>query len=140
MLSPTPKLPHFAAVLGVSAEMRPLRRLLCLCLCEDQRLSWSSWRFPIPTFWEDEELLLITDTAAPSRVIYPHLMHCKILAQRSSCLSLSIWIEELCFLIIVLQLDVFLTPSGSAEVEMPLLSVACLACPCAQPLLPFWRY
>lgn len=57
----------------------------------------------------------------------------KILAQRPSCLSPSIWTEELCFLIIVLQLDVFLTPSGSAEVEMPLLSVACLACPCVQP-------
>lgn len=93
----------------------------------------SSWGFPVSTLQEDGEFLLITDTTALPGMIYPHLMHHKILAQSSSCLSLSIWMEELCFLIIALQLDVFLTPSGSREVEMPLLSMACLACPCAQP-------
>lgn len=136
MLSPNPKLPHFAAVLGVSAEMTPLRRLLNVSVCVRIRNRVgddSSRRFPTPTLRDDEELLLITDTAALPGVIFPHLMRYKILASSSSRLSLSIGIEEVCLLIIVLQLDVFLTPSGSGEVEMPLLSVACLACPCAQP-------
>lgn len=51
----------------------------------------------------------------------------KMLVQRSSPLSLSISVEGICFLIIIIQLNVFLTPSGSREVEMPLLFVAHLA-------------
>lgn len=58
----------------------------------------------------------------------------EILVQRSSRLSLSIWIDDLCFLVFIIELNVFLTPSGSREVEMLLFSVACLAFLCVQPL------
>lgn len=93
----------------------------------------SSQRFPTQPYRKRRSCSSSLPLPALPGVIYLHLLHYKILAPRSPCLSLSIWREELCFPIIVLQLDVFLTPSGSGEVEMPLLSMACLACPCAQP-------
>lgn len=134
--------PHFAAVLGVFAEMTSLRTLSNTSLragrSEIRLETAACGRLRLQRYGK------MMSCSALTAVIAPYYLHCNTARghlsssnaqQQNPCPkvfpSVSFNLNKgLCFQIIIIQLNVFLASCGCGEVEMPLLSVACFACLC----------